>query len=90
MPACGPTVASCNVPVMVGERDPVLEEALSKRLAVKRISQAAGISSQAVSRWRRVPERWVQLVADISGIPACELRPDLPQFTKRRRRRWAA
>lgn len=71
-------------------RDPALTSALSRRLAVKRIAEAAGITSQAVSRWRRVPERWVEIVAEVSGIPAWELRPDLPRFAKRRARRKCA
>ena len=58
-------------------RDPALQLALSRRLAVKRIAAAAGITSQAVSRWQRVPARWVAIVADVTGIPAHELRPDL-------------
>lgn len=59
------------------DRDPVLEAALSQRLATKRVAEALGITSQAVSRWRRVPADKVTLVARITGISAQRLRPDL-------------
>jgi len=72
------------------DRDPALVAALSRRLAVKRIAAAAGISSQAVSRWRRVPERWLDVVARVSGVPAHELRPDLRSAPRVRRIREAA
>jgi hypothetical protein len=58
-------------------RDPVLEAALSQRLATKRVAEAAGITSQAVSRWRRVPDEWVDIVALVTGVSARRLRPDL-------------
>jgi pyruvate kinase len=63
--------------VAVMDRDPVLEAALSQRLATKRVAEAAGITSQAVSRWRRVPEDKVTIVARVTGISARRLRPDL-------------
>jgi hypothetical protein len=71
-------------------RDPVLEAALSQRLATKRVAEAAGISSQAVSRWRRVPDEWVDLVAQVTGVSARRLRPDLYPNGRRVRERQAA
>jgi hypothetical protein len=59
------------------DRDAPLRAALSQRLAVKRIAQATGITSQAVSRWHRVPERWLEAVAYVTGMPKEVLRPDL-------------
>lgn len=58
-------------------RDAALEKALSIRGAVKRISQRAGISTAAVSQWRRVPKDRLGLVSEVTGIPREELRPDL-------------
>jgi len=58
-------------------RDPVLEEALQTRLMVKRIAAACGIRTQAVSKWSRVPERHVGIVARLTGLRPCQLRPDL-------------
>lgn len=58
-------------------RDPVLERAFSQRLAVKRVAERAQITTAAVSQWCRVPKRHVDVVAEVTGIPAHELRPDL-------------
>lgn len=58
------------------ERDPILEKLLSVRLAGTRIAEAAGISTAAVSQWRRVPVRHLDAVAKVTGIPASDLRPD--------------
>lgn len=58
-------------------RDPILEEALSRRGAVKMIADRLGISIAAVSQWRRVPRGRLEAVAEITGIPAEQLRPDL-------------
>ena len=71
-------------------RDPVLDAAFSQRLATKRVAAAAGISSQAVSRWKRVPDEWVAVVAAVTGISAARLRPDLYRNGKRIRIRQAA
>lgn len=58
-------------------RDPILEEALSRRGAIKMIADRLGISIAAVSQWQRVPRGRLQAVAEITGIPADQLRPDL-------------
>lgn len=67
------------------ERDGVLEQALSQRRAVTRIAEAVGISRAAVSQWQRVPERHVDAVARVTGIPPWQLRPDLYRRTRQTR-----
>jgi hypothetical protein len=58
-------------------RDPILESALSIRLAVKKIAKEADISTAAVSMWTRVPKKHLEAVERVTGIPQCKLRPDL-------------
>lgn len=38
-----------------------------------------GITSQAISQWQRVPAERVRRVADLTGVPDYELRPDMYQ-----------
>lgn len=47
------------------------------RGTMARISEACAITPGAVSEWRRVPAERVQIVAQITGIPPHELRPDI-------------
>lgn len=56
-------------------RDPSLEALLARRGAVTRIAAGLGISTAAVSQWRRVPEERVEEVARIMGVPPATLRP---------------
>lgn len=58
-------------------RDPVLSQAFERRGAVTRVAKALGISTAAVSTWRRVPKARVAAVSDILGVPPQDLRPDL-------------
>jgi pyruvate kinase len=58
-------------------RDPILDEAFSRRLTVKRIAAALGISTAAVSQWVRCPACHLDAVSGISGVPREALRPDL-------------
>lgn len=44
---------------------------------VKRIARACGVTVQAVSLWKRVPERHLAVVADLLGVTPEQLRPDL-------------
>jgi pyruvate kinase len=57
-------------------RDPTLEALLTQRGAVTRIATALGISTAAVSQWRRVPEDRVSEVARVLGVPPAIIRPD--------------
>lgn len=59
------------------ERDPILELALRPRMAVTQIAAAIGVTTAAVSQWRRVPERHLAVVAKITRISKRRLRPDL-------------
>ena len=60
-------------------RDPSLEALLTQRGAVTRIATALGISTAAVSQWRRVPEDRVAEVARALGVPPVAVRPDVPE-----------
>jgi pyruvate kinase len=78
-------------------RDKVLETLLAQRGAVTRIAVGLGISTAAVSQWRRVPPERVEEVARIMEVtPETLLRPDplpsgaprlAPKIPIRRRRR---
>jgi len=58
-------------------RDPVLEELFARRGAISRIARELGISTAAVSQWKRVPDDRVADVARILGLPVSAIRPDL-------------
>jgi len=57
-------------------RDPSLEALLAQRGAVTRIATALGISTAAVSQWKRVPDDRVAEVARALGVPPTQVRPD--------------
>jgi pyruvate kinase len=57
-------------------RDPALEALLAQRGAVTRIATALGISTAAVSQWKRVPDDRVGEVARALGVPPTAVRPD--------------
>jgi pyruvate kinase len=59
-------------------RDPSLETLLAQRGAVTRIATALGISTAAVSQWKRVPDDRVAEVARALGVPPRRVRPDMP------------
>lgn len=46
-------------------------------IGVSELAEKLDISKQAVSCWNRVPEKRVNLVSKITGIPVDELRPDI-------------
>jgi pyruvate kinase len=58
-------------------RDPALEALLAMRGAVTRIATALGISTAAVSQWKRVPDDRVAEVAKALGVTPEQVRPDL-------------
>ena len=62
---------------MPQQRDAVLEEAFQRRLTIRRIAEAAGISHAAVGKWRRVPAHQIDVVSKVTGIPRWLLRPDI-------------
>jgi pyruvate kinase len=68
-------------------RDPHLEALLAQRGAVTRIASALGISTAAVSQWKRVPDERVAEVSRALNLPPEAVRPDLaalPPQTSRR------
>jgi pyruvate kinase len=60
-------------------RDPALEALLAMRGAVTRIATALGISTAAVSQWKRVPDDRVAEVAKALGVTPEQVRPDLAE-----------
>lgn len=58
-------------------KDAVLTQIMMRRNANKLISEACGLSTAAVSQWKRVPRKHVETVSSVSGVPPYELRPDL-------------
>ena len=58
-------------------RDPTLEDIFARRGAITRIATELGISTAAVSQWKRVPDERVIDVARILGLAPTALRPDL-------------
>ncbi len=58
-------------------RDPALEDLFARRGAITRIATELGISTAAVSQWKRVPDDRVADVARILGLAPTALRPDL-------------
>ena len=58
-------------------RDAALTKIMMRRNANKLISEACGLSTAAVSQWKRVPRKHVETVSSVSGTPPHELRPDL-------------
>ena len=58
-------------------RDPNLEALLARRGTVKQIAAALGISTAAVSQWKRIPEDRVPDIAKALNLPPESLRPDL-------------
>ncbi|WP_232474804.1 pyruvate kinase [Neoroseomonas rubea] len=60
-------------------RDPMLEDIFARRGAITKIATELGISTAAVSQWKRVPDERVLDVARILGMPPTQLRPDLTE-----------
>ena len=60
-------------------RDPALEDLFARRGAITKIATELGISTAAVSQWKRVPDERVLDVARILGMPPAQIRPDLTE-----------
>ena len=63
------------------ERDAPLETLLSRRNAVRDIAAACGVTTAAVSQWRRVPRKHIEAVAQVMDVQPDALRPDLSEGT---------
>lgn len=63
---------------------PRAKAALKRKLGSDaNVAKALGISPQAMWKWEAVPPLQVPRVADLTGIPAYRLRPDLPTLFPR-------
>ncbi|GBQ89186.1 hypothetical protein AA0535_1730 [Asaia krungthepensis NRIC 0535] len=58
-------------------KDEVLIEMMRYRGMNARIARACGLSTAAVSQWKRIPRKHLEKVSDLSGVPPETLRPDL-------------
>lgn len=58
-------------------RAPILEDIFSRRGAVTAIAAKCGLTTAAVSQWRRVPTKHLDAVAAHTGLSTAVLRPDL-------------
>jgi pyruvate kinase len=68
-------------PYHATDRDEALERLFSQRMMVTTLARALGLTTGAVSQWRRVPERHLAAVARIARVSKRRLRPDLYRET---------
>lgn len=54
----------------------------AQRGLMAEITRHIGVSTGAVPQWKRVPAEHVETVAEITGIPPHELRPDVFRVPK--------
>ena len=60
----------------------MLDRIIARAGGVNALARQLGISSAAVSVWKRVPAARVAAVARITGLPASQIRPDLGGFAE--------
>jgi DNA-binding transcriptional regulator YdaS (Cro superfamily) len=58
------------------DRDPPLYEVFKHFGSAKKLADYLGISTQAVSHWKKVPEKYVYSISQATGIHPYKLRPD--------------
>jgi Putative antitoxin of bacterial toxin-antitoxin system, YdaS/YdaT len=61
----------------VPAHDPGKEAVLEVIGGLKPLAEALGISSAAVSKWRKIPAHRIGLIEKLTGIPCHVQRPDL-------------
>ncbi len=61
-------------PTLGHPRDPVLEQLLQQRGMMAHIANHLGLTRQAVSKWRSVPEQHVPVLSKLLGVPQYKLR----------------
>lgn len=54
-----------------------LQKALAHADSISAIARAVGTTRQNVQQWSRVPKKHVDAIAQLTGVPKHELRPDL-------------
>ena len=58
------------------DRDPPLYEVFKHFGSAKKLADYLGISTQAVSHWKKVPEKYLYSISQATGIHPYKLRPD--------------
>ena len=56
--------------------DPI-RVAIEKAGSVSALARMVGVRPQAISQWKEIPASRARTIADATGIPLHELRPDL-------------
>lgn len=59
------------------DRSPEIFAAIQAASGVSALAQKLGISAQTVSEWKQIPERHLDAVSELTGLPKATLRPDL-------------
>lgn len=62
---------------MSKRRDPIIKEAVRAHGSIASLSEAMGLTYQAIWKWRRIPAERVREVESLTGISRKRLRPDL-------------
>jgi hypothetical protein len=58
-------------------RDPGLEAARVAAGSYRKLARHIGLTPQAISRWKRIPQAHLEEIAELTGLHASVLRPDL-------------
>lgn len=59
------------------ERDPQYVRAIAAAGDVGVVAIALGVTRDSIHRWTRIPAEYVLRLEQLTGIPGCELRPDM-------------
>lgn len=73
----GDGIASARIRVRLVTARPAVERAWTAAGGQASLGRALGITSQAISQWKRVPVNRALAVERLTGIPRHELRPDI-------------